>query len=91
MMALGFSVAIALNLLKVKAANAVDTAPKPPSNPGGVQPQPSQNLPPNNYLVKNGFAGLAAAFCSTAINSGSFWVGFLCGVVVLAGIGITKK
>lgn len=38
MMALGFSVAIALNLLKVKAANAVDTVPKPPNNPGGVQP-----------------------------------------------------
>lgn len=62
--------------------NAKDVA-----NPGGPKPgQPAPAPANNNPELVGVLSGAAATLCATAITSGSFLVGAVCGVVVAVGI-----
>ena len=86
----------------VAAAHAADgkIPPKGPSPLPGTCEVPS--LPPNpnklsalsaknTKLTGKLISGLRAAFCGTPVTSGAYWVGLLCGVVVIAGIQFARQ
>lgn len=98
---MGAMVVISLYLLSTQVANAAEGTPPPPGpspvpapvpgpGPGapGIcpAPQPSPNIIPKELL-----AGLVATFCSTAANTGNFWIGVGCGLLVLTAMKMARK
>ena len=63
-------------------ANAKDTPPPGPNNPGQIAPAPAK---PSDEIV-GALAGAAGTVCGLAISSGSFLVGAACGVIIVVGI-----
>lgn len=64
-----------------------ENLPKNPTKPGEVCPAPvSQPLLVLSQQITNTISGAAGAICALAINSGSFFIGGLCGVIVVVGI-----
>lgn len=100
---MGAMFAITCYLLVTQAANAADVPPslpgKPPVSPPGNSPVPPPGIapgqavvapaPPPNQSTKDFLGGLASTFCATAITSGSFWMGVMCGLIVIGGMKLT--
>jgi hypothetical protein len=60
--------------------------PKGNPKPTQTAPAPAPAVPPTNRIVNGALSGVAASVCSLAITSGSFAVGIICGIIVVAGI-----
>lgn len=73
-------------LAPVLTAVAKDV-PKNTPKPGEVcpAPQPAPALLPSQKII-SGLSGAAGTICALAINSGSFLIGAVCGLIVVIGI-----
>ncbi len=78
-----------IQLLSTQVAYAADVPNKvaPPTTPPAVV-TPVTGVPSTSRKIG---AGFTAAICSTAVHTGEFWVGVLCGLAVVAGIITVKK
>lgn len=84
---IGAMLVISVYLLLNKAANAADGN----TSPSGIPQTPNNTAvcpatPTNTNAGKEILAGIAATISSTGANTGNFWIGVTCGLVVLAGM-----
>ena len=86
---------IGFYLLLTQVAHAANGKPSPEGTPEtspSIKPGKSVifSASPTNERTTNMLAGLASSFCSTGITSGDFWIGGICGLVVIAGMRMVK-
>jgi hypothetical protein len=100
----GAALVITLYFLSTQAAHALDGVDGKPSSPSipetakaptappGVKPGKAVVAPgsPTNEKATNLLSGLASSICASAVTTGDFWVGVVCGLIVVAGMRMIK-
>ena len=100
----GLILVIGFSLLLTKAAYAADAKPSPPGTPGtpgtpgplpakapgkAVSPVAPSATPTNQRFV-NAIGGMASSVCANAITEGDFWLGVVCGFLVVFSIKMAE-
>ena len=66
-------------------SNLPETAPQAPAETGIVKPTPKPGFKPLGEGPKGAYVGGASAVCGAALQSGDFYLGMACAVLLVGG------